>query len=1015
MFARELAQWASGSGFAEMLVVSGADDMLRHDHNMLRRPLLTIGTFDAKTVRNAAFLQADSVSWTDVRGCGVAPLLHNECDALSLPFLAFILPCAEGDNVPDAVQMSIHTLRFLEIPFDDPATDKSGSKSRKSYQVQVPSTDIDGCISFSLVRCAFSILSLLLVLTDIPRTGLTVDFKGWPVVAPGVYIYYGPFNYPTATYVRNESSGVVTAAPGEVAKTLQVPVGTHIDLRTHALRRQFPDLHIDLTIITTRNGFTNPRSSWLPMISYWTDNIEVTTLLRARRCLNASACETVVLDDYRYERTAVESDAREWDAIIMFLRGSAQTYIWLRLLSAWVCCFYTRRSERTYRERSTLAQIMAASFTFFLLPIHCLIYSSWFPVVSYALAHILDSGVTHIVQNSIWSTSNGILEKFEFVKYTVAASLQMRNIWLIALAWKIVLWLHMKCIAAPRGRGWTQTDGLIGFRGLFIGSISSLTVFSFLRALRFRNTNVEMIHILPRHAPLRGIRGLATMQNSAEYGYNLDGKTCLVATVIIHLDRLEDPIVASHFNVQLIAIVESAAVPYLDGIDHRWKSPHEPSPAEKFAMAFGLDMLTFLDHMSSISGVDAFSNMTKCRRHQFSACPDGFVCGVRRDRTEGRCISRSAGLQDAWGRASMEVEIPACSVVKNGVTFFPEDLKALVTQFYFISDHISNQLGERGFKINDQLMYAATKCIEYTFLTASGVSLWDEQILLDRYIPTKQIQDIRMLGGGAFGIVYLVKIRHRQLGAAKRLSSSRRHDETGQRQLIDEFKLNAILQHPNIVALIGATWTTRADFQVIFEYMCDGDLRTYLEMTANDAGSAPMWSRQKLQLALDVAYALAYLHSQRSVGVVHRDLKSGNILLCRDTSSESRKFQDDGSVQRYRLRAKLADFGVSRSQSTNNSMTTGVGTSRWLAPEVILGGGVYDTACDVYSFGVVLTELDTHQLPFSDVRGADGTMLPDVTILQRVAHERLQPNTSALCPQSVASLARQCMARINAA
>ncbi|KAJ0398496.1 hypothetical protein ATCC90586_003173 [Pythium insidiosum] len=637
-FARELAQWASGSGFAEMLVVSGADDMLRHDHNMLRRPLLTIGTFDAKTVRNAAFLQADSVSWADVRGCGVAPLLHNECDALSLPFLAFILPCAEGDNVPDAVQMSIHTLRFLEIPFDDPATDKSESKSR-----------------FSLVRCAFSILSLLLVLTDIPRTGLTVDFKDWPVVAPGVYIYYGPFNYPTATYVRNESSGVVTGlrrgtpltaaklwaykfdtlsipqraiamhlnvtayppcvlyrgacqdpellplttaftmldelvsalqkryfaergerrpfvfvtksnwldrlhhtiiqfmwrrqddrlftahhlrfdpitAPGEVAKTVQVPMGTHIDLRTQALRQQFPDLNIDLTIITTRNGFSNPRSSWLPMISYWTENFEVTTLLRARRCHNASACETVLLDDYRYERTAVESDAREWDAIIMFLRGSAQTYIWLRLLSAWVCCFYTRRSERTYRERSTLAQVMAAWSTFFLLPIHCLIYSSWFPVVSYALAHVLDSGVTHIVQNSIWSSSNGILEKFEFVKYTVAASLQMRNIWLIALAWKIVLWLHMKCIAAPRGRGWTQTDGLIGFRGLFIGSISSLTVFSFLRALRFRNTNVEMIHILPRHAPLRDIQGLATMQNSAEYGYNLDGKTGLVATVIV--------------------------------------------------------------------------------------------------------------------------------------------------------------------------------------------------------------------------------------------------------------------------------------------------------------------------------------------------------------------------------------------------------------------------------------------------------------------------------------------------
>ncbi|GLD99003.1 hypothetical protein PINS_up007721 [Pythium insidiosum] len=577
----------------------------------------------------------------------------------------------------------------------------------ETHQVHVPSTDIDGCIGFSFVRCAFSILSLLLVLTDIPRTGLTVDFKDWPQVAPGVFMYYGPYNYPTATYVRNESTGVisglrrgkpltaaklwaykfdtlsipqraiamhlnVTAYPSCVlyrgrcqdaellplattfsmldglvsalqqrffvepserrpfvfvttnnwldrlhhtivqfmwrrqddrlftahyirydainqkgsrrklntdyplcgkrdqvrdsvsdrrsfrplicemphgwrcaftfpaaaenpAKTIQVPIGSHIDLRTQALRQQYPELNIDLTIITTRNIFTNPHSLWLPMISYWSENIEVTTLLRARRCrdTNASECETVVVDDYRYERTSMDTDARDWDAIISVLRGSAQAYVWLRLASAWISCFFTRRAERVYRDRSALVQVVAAWSTFFLIPIHCLIYSSWFPVLAYALSHVLDSGVTHIVQNSIWATSNGILEKFEFVKYTIAASLQMRNIWLIALAWKVVLWMHMKSIAAPRGRGWTPTDGLIGFRGLFIGSISSLTVFSFLRALRFRDTDVVAIQVLPRHVPLNGIQGPAMIQNAAEYGYRLDGKTGVVTTVIV--------------------------------------------------------------------------------------------------------------------------------------------------------------------------------------------------------------------------------------------------------------------------------------------------------------------------------------------------------------------------------------------------------------------------------------------------------------------------------------------------
>ncbi|KAJ0397483.1 hypothetical protein P43SY_006167 [Pythium insidiosum] len=681
-----------------------------------------------------------------------------------------------------------------------------------------------------------------------------------------------------------------------------------------------------------------------------------------------------------------------------------------------------------------------------------------------------------------------------------------------------------------------------------------------------------------------------------------------------------------------------------DGINYRWKSKHELSPAEKFAMAFALDVEEFQDHMSSVSGVDAFPDSTRCVRNEPSACPDGFVCGVRPNHTEGRCISPSAGLQDAWGRASLEVEIPACPVVKNGVTFYPEDLKALVTQFYFMSERLVNQqtrlpprhtlrfgpefptcqmfsdvffddegacrnispglffglllnivgrlawpllvrfssvpyfvpirryrvrrirdisidaaLAEFGpsvlskydprglvdiqtgvsvitmevdwvdlareatedadiavmrtvmtftnevwaneytvagiwlepsaffpvsvelpiplaFEQNDtigltqtrigELLQAAPSChrsqsprstcnrvpLDVVLKRmsekaaqcelASGFTFKSLSPIDDTSFPAfcrraqciavaeemRRIEYPNCLFPNGFDIteeldrifsqcfVYTYDATNFTMTprpttpASSEPPMTSAPDRPPQTQLIDEIKLNAALHHPNIVALIGATWTTRADLQAIFEYMCDGDLRAYLETTANDAGSAPMWSRQKLQLALDVAYALAYLHSQRPTSVVHRDLKSGNILLCRDTSTESRKPRDDGSVECYRLRAKLADFGVSRSQSTNNSMTTGVGTSRWLAPEVILGGGVYDTACDVYSFGVVLTELDTHQLPFSDVRGADGTMLPDVTILQRVAHERLQPNTSASCPESVASLARQCMA-----
>ncbi|GLD99041.1 hypothetical protein PINS_up007759 [Pythium insidiosum] len=280
--------------------------------------------------------------------------------------------------------------------------------------------------------------------------------------------------------------------------------------------------------------------------------------------------------------------------------------------------------------------------------------------------------------------------------------------------------------------------------------------------------------------------------------------------------------------------------------------------------------------------------------------------------------------------------------------------------------------------------------------TLPGVSLWDEQLLMDRYIPPATITDVHLLGGGACGVVYLVRLNDRQLAASKRLATHHVNDPAAQQQLIDEIKLNASLQHPNIVALIGASWTTRANLQAVFEYLSGGDLLSYLE--SNRTPERMVWTRAKLRLAMDVAYALAYIHSLLPSRVVHRDLKSRNILLSTTSSTSD-------------ITAKLCDFGVSRTQSSQQSMTTGVGTSRWLAPEVILGGGAYDAACDVYSFGVVLTELDTHEVPFHDVRGPEGTMLPDVAVLRMVAQEGLRPGVSAACPEALATLARECMAQ----
>ncbi|KAJ0389125.1 hypothetical protein P43SY_010627 [Pythium insidiosum] len=144
-----------------------------------------------------------------------------------------------------------------------------------------------------------------------------------------------------------------------------------------------------------------------------------------------------------------------------------------------------------------------------------------------------------------------------------------------------------------------------------------------------------------------------------------------------------------------------------------------------------------------------------------------------------------------------------------------------------------------------------------------------------------------------------------------------------------------------------------------------GDLRSVLNDFEDNQHRPHGFDADKVKIALHVAHALTYLHSLQPV-IVHRDLKSKNILLTSDYD------------------AKVTDFGVSRERA-DSTMTAGVGSSLWMAPEVMLGER-YDERADVFSFGVVLSELDTHMLPYAQAKET-GTnrKLPETAVLQMVS------------------------------
>ena len=130
-------------------------------------------------------------------------------------------------------------------------------------------------------------------------------------------------------------------------------------------------------------------------------------------------------------------------------------------------------------------------------------------------------------------------------------------------------------------------------------------------------------------------------------------------------------------------------------------------------------------------------------------------------------------------------------------------------------------------------------------------------------------------------------------------------------------------------------------FCIITAYLPGGSLRKYLHH--QEPHSVPL--DLVLKLALDIARGMKYLHSQ---GILHRDLKSENLLLDED------------------MCVKVADFGISCLESQCGSAKGFTGTYRWMAPEMIKEKH-HTKKVDVYSFGIVLWELLTALTPFENM------------------------------------------------
>lgn len=195
---------------------------------------------------------------------------------------------------------------------------------------------------------------------------------------------------------------------------------------------------------------------------------------------------------------------------------------------------------------------------------------------------------------------------------------------------------------------------------------------------------------------------------------------------------------------------------------------------------------------------------------------------------------------------------------------------------------------------------------------------------------TQNFHSTNLLGEGGFGSVYKGTLDDGEVVAIKKISFFSPH---GRRQFLNEVNLILLVQHRNLIKLIGCC-VENQERLLIYEYLPNKSLDKHLF----EGGSLLPWTT-RMHIILGTAKGLAYLHEDSQFPIVHRDIKPANVLL------------DE------HMNPKITDFGLARlfpeDQSHMSSLIAG--TLGYLAPEYALHGQLTEKA-DVFSFGLVALE-----------------------------------------------------------
>ncbi|XP_015249231.1 PREDICTED: mitogen-activated protein kinase kinase kinase 10 [Cyprinodon variegatus] len=237
-----------------------------------------------------------------------------------------------------------------------------------------------------------------------------------------------------------------------------------------------------------------------------------------------------------------------------------------------------------------------------------------------------------------------------------------------------------------------------------------------------------------------------------------------------------------------------------------------------------------------------------------------------------------------------------------------------------------------------------------------------------------------VIGAGGFGKVYKGVWRGEEVAVKAARQDPDEDISVTAESVRQEARLFWFLRHPNIISLRGVC-LKEPNLCLVMEYARGGALNRAL------AGKK-VPPRVLVNWAVQIATGMDYLHNQAFVPIIHRDLKSSNILILEPVE------RDDlhGKV------LKITDFGLAREWHQTTKMSA-AGTYAWMAPEVIKHS-MFSKSSDVWSFGVLLWELLTGEVPYREIDA--------LAVAYGVAMNKLTLPIPSTCPEPFVQLLREC-------